>query len=1087
MSRTHGRISLAVTLCLPLAIVGLAFASFPSEAEGRQAQDDARDIHGDLLPPGAVGRFGSSRFCAAGQIFQVAVTPDGTRIATAANTGTTDVIEVWEVPWGRKLLRLEDRREFGSTVDFSPDGKSLAIGGTAKTVGLWDFEKGRRTIAFTGTKGKIGLIRFLPGGDQVFAVDKGGFVGIWDAKTGEPVERETDLSAIRRPIAISPDGRLAVTADRDTYIWSLETGRQLRKIAGREFGISDVAFSPDGKLLATSGYGDALRVWDVESGQGRGVFPGESFLSVAISPDGKKIAAGDRSNRIKVWDLLSGEVLHTFGPHHEAVVDLAFFADGKTLVSVSHDDSIRLWDLAKGVEISRPEGHETGVRAAAFTPDGTTIVSAGSDGTIRFWDVETFQQVRVIRAHDTGIVDMELSHDGKTIATTDKNGKAGLWRVATGKRLHWLKGHSGYVWSVTFAPDDKVVATGGRDRTARIWDVGSGKEKARLTGHKEGISVVAFSPDGKLLASGDIGFENLDKYKIRIWDVAKAELVRVVRGNDRSVHTLVFLSQGDSLLSRGGDDYMRVWEVSSGEEIFSLHLPGARGRNTCLTPDGQFAALTSYPPAAAIVEMSTGIFLFRSPGRGDMKVSGALALSPDGEKLVSRNPSSALILFDLPSLAKAPEPGADLPDEATVSRLWSDLAVGEGPPVFHALYSLVRYGDGVVPFLRKHLEEERESTVRRAKKILPSMKSDDPEVREEAARELTKLGRWGAKAIQEELKTPLDAEVRERLEGILESLAPPYREFPNVAARHTRLRWVLERMGSDAARALAALLEEAREGPVAETPPAEGSPKAIAMAEIRRLMKDGSWKRAIKKLKTYGRRHADTPEEEEQASHLRKEAEGRLAFEKIEAAYEKRKRLRETAVKLSGLMEEYGDIPGLLETAEALLETVRAKFVFVIEDFEPGRGSRVLMRRHPGHSVVKKPEPVKRGEQAGKWDPVAANSVTYTFSWVKSMDWSEYNELCLWVYNEEKERDLTKCRIVIMTDPPPFAGHHDFWFTVDWVGWKELRVALQGGKGGFQRHGQADWSKTERIMIHQEKGDPSVLFFDDIRLEKRVR
>ncbi|MCZ6688312.1 MAG: hypothetical protein O7H41_01790 [Planctomycetota bacterium] len=1082
MIRAHFASLITIIVCLPLSIPVLAFV-----LDGGEVHDAGNDIHGDPLPPGALGRFGTSRFCAAGQIIEVAISPDGSRIATAANTGLTDVIEVWEAPSGKKLLRLEDRREFGATVDFSPDGKSIVIGGTAKTFGLWDYDKGQRTLPFTGVQEKIYKARFLTGGDRVFAIDKDGSAGFWDAKTGEPVKSGADLSGISRPKAISPDGEWVVSVDRNAYIWSVKTGKRVKELHGGDFGISNVAFSLNGDLLATSSYRDSIRLWDIESGRERRVFSGETYLSVAISPDGKLIAGADGSHRVTVWDLSSGKRLHTFGPHHEAVVDLVFSMDGKTLVSVSFDDTIRLWDLSKGAELSRPEGHETGVSDAAFTSDGKTIISAGRDGTIRMWDVETYEQNRVIRAHQGGILDMALSHDGKTIATSDATGHIGLWQAGTGKRLHWLKGHREHVWSVAFSPDDKSLATGGGDRTARLWDVASGKEKARFTGHKEGIGVVAFSLDGKLLASGDIGYQNLDKFKIRIWDVATSEMIRVIRGNERRVTTLTFLPDGESLMSWGGDRLIRVWDFSSGDELYSLPLPGAQWGDVQISPDGQFAALSLYPPTLALMEMSTGLYLFHNQSRGDMRASGALAFSPDGEKLVSRNPSSALVIYDLPALAKAPGSEADLPDKETLSRLWSDLASEDGPSIFHAMHAIARFGDRVLPFLRESLDEEQESALDRAKGILLGVDKDNPAAQEQIAQELIRLGRWGAEAIREELSRTLHAEVRERLESILESMNPPYRHFPSVAARHSRLRWVLEKMGGDDARALAVSLEKTEESPVAGIPLVEGSKEAMALAEIRRLMRDGSWKKAIKKIKTYSKKHAETPEQSEEVARLQEEAEGRLGFEQIEAEYEKKKRARETAAKLIKLLEDYRGPPDLVEKAEALLETVLAKFVFMIEDYEQGRGSRVLMRRHPGYTLVKRPEPVKHGDHAGKWDPVAADSVTYTLSWVKSMDWSEYDELCLWIYNEKKARNPTKCRIVITTDPPPFAGHHDFWFTVDWVGWKELRVAMRGGRRGFRRQGKADWSKTERIMIHQSEGDKSVLYFDDVRLEKKLR
>jgi WD40 repeat protein len=68
------------------------------------------------------------------------------------------------------------------------------------------------------------------------------------------------------------------------------------------------------------------------------------------------------------------------------------------------------------------------------------------------------------------------------------------------------------VTSAAFSPDGLRIITTSSDRTARIWDVASAKEIVILRGHEGSVNFAAFSPDGSRIvtASGD--------NTARIWD-----------------------------------------------------------------------------------------------------------------------------------------------------------------------------------------------------------------------------------------------------------------------------------------------------------------------------------------------------------------------------------------------------------------------------------------------------------------------------------------------------------------------------------------------------------------------------------------
>jgi DNA-binding beta-propeller fold protein YncE len=163
-----------------------------------------------------------------GQVWGMAFSPGGRRLATASNDGTVRV-------WAWDPARLGQRQEpelkplsvhvqgFGNRVAFSPDGRHLVTGGEGSTV------------------------------------------KIWDAKTGEerraPLRGHTgDVYAV----AFSPDGRWLATAGEDTTVrlWDAKSWELRRTLRGHTGIVGTLAFSRDSRSLASGSRDRTLKVWD---------------------------------------------------------------------------------------------------------------------------------------------------------------------------------------------------------------------------------------------------------------------------------------------------------------------------------------------------------------------------------------------------------------------------------------------------------------------------------------------------------------------------------------------------------------------------------------------------------------------------------------------------------------------------------------------------------------------------------------------------------------------------------------------------------------------------------------------------------
>ena len=212
------------------------------------------------LPEGAIARFGK------GRIYDFVYSPDGTQIAVASTIG----IWLHDALTGKALNLLTGHKYEVHSVNFSPDGKTLASGSYDATIILWD-------------------------------------VG-----TGHPKKTLTGHTAGVRSVAFSPDGRRLASGGFDETIrfWDVDTGALLRTVPGHIQSVRTVVFSPNGKMLASCGHWDHnISLWDVDTGEFLSMFTGhsDSVVDLAFSPDGSTLASGSRDGTIRLWDTNTGQ------------------------------------------------------------------------------------------------------------------------------------------------------------------------------------------------------------------------------------------------------------------------------------------------------------------------------------------------------------------------------------------------------------------------------------------------------------------------------------------------------------------------------------------------------------------------------------------------------------------------------------------------------------------------------------------------------------------------------------------------------------------------------------------------------------
>jgi WD40 repeat protein/energy-coupling factor transporter ATP-binding protein EcfA2 len=483
-------------------------------------------------------------------VTSVNFSPDGKTLVSGSYDNT---IKLLNVETGQEIRTLKGHDWDVNSVNFSPDGKTLVSGSGDKTIKLWNVETGQEIRTLKGHDDYVYSVNFSPDGKTLVSGSDDKTIKLWNVETGKEIRTFKGHYGYVRSVNFSPDGKTLVSGSLDGTIklWDVETGKEIHTLKGHDSGVLSVNFSPDGKTLVSGSDDKTIKLWDVETGQEIRTLKGHDsavYLSITIpsvnfSPDGKTLVSGSDDNTIKLWDVETGQEIRTLKGHDHSVNSVNFSPDGKTLVSGSNDKTIKLWNVETGQEIRTLKGHDDWVTSVSFSPDGKTLVSGSNDGTIKLWNVETGQEIRTLKEHDSPVNSVNFSPDGKTLVSGSGDKTIKLWNGSTGQEIRTLKGHDWIVISVNFSHDGKTLVSGSVDKTIKLWNVKTGQEIRTLKGHDGYVLSVNFSPDGKTLVSGS------GDSTIKLWNVKTGQEIRTIKGHDKWVNSVNFSPDGKTLVS----------------------------------------------------------------------------------------------------------------------------------------------------------------------------------------------------------------------------------------------------------------------------------------------------------------------------------------------------------------------------------------------------------------------------------------------------------------------------------------------------------------------------------------------------------
>ncbi|HEV3203937.1 MAG TPA: WD40 repeat domain-containing protein [Gemmataceae bacterium] len=586
----------------------------------------------------------------------LAISPNGVRLAVAFGANAKSSIGIYDLATGRELMVFPDLAGNIRALAFQGDNRTLFSAGDDKTARLIDVHV---AAGFDAHAGGVAGIAMHSNGNQILSGGADKTVKLWNlpgnqqpqvAKTFGPLADAVTAVAFNRDCT-----QVGAAAGNTVRVWNLADGKELLTLAHRAPVLS-ISFSVDKTKVVTGSSDNLARVWDVATGRELQAFsqagpvssvvfhPNNSMIvsgsgdktvgihslsavrvitaangpirGIAITPNASHVITTE-DKEIKLWNIANGtREQRVFAGAQGPIHAVAISKNGVLLASGGADQTVRLYQFADGklltqIKVPGP------VQRLAFSPNNQSLAAAGADKTLGVWTVlfnpgqpppADFGKPGPIFSHDAGATDVVFAPDSMRLYSSGLDKKVRAWKFASEVPVKSL-GHPNLVDAVAFNAGGTQLASGCHDGSIRIWDVAKGQLIREIKGHtvKDATSIycIAWSPDNKQIVSGSLD------HSLKLWDAASGNLVREFKGykekdfekgHKDGVFCVAFDPQGKFLVSGGSDHTIKVWNVADGAVVHDLSNPKVKvAAGTTASHPGWVYSLRYSPDGTKII------------------------------------------------------------------------------------------------------------------------------------------------------------------------------------------------------------------------------------------------------------------------------------------------------------------------------------------------------------------------------------------------------------------------------------------------------------------------------------------------------
>lgn len=268
---------------------------------------------------------------------------------------------------------------------------------------------------------------------RVYFGTKQGRIGIVDRDSEEVVQVENLNKSGFTCIELDANDEHVYASGSDGIIHRFSSDlKPISQFVGHTQSVNELVIAPNNTDLFSTSADGTLRIWNIETSQGKVLFKDETdLLCVDLTSDGKFLAVSGNNGVITVGELVNDEtgfkvVKSIQAP--ESILTLEFSAVHHFLVTGDKNGAVVVYDFETW-GIIRKFNHGGPINGMSVSKAENLIVTGGTDSVLKVWDMKGKHEEYELKAHLAAIRDCIITKDQRSIISGSYDGFVIIWRM----------------------------------------------------------------------------------------------------------------------------------------------------------------------------------------------------------------------------------------------------------------------------------------------------------------------------------------------------------------------------------------------------------------------------------------------------------------------------------------------------------------------------------------------------------------------------------------------------------------------------------------------------------------------------------
>ena len=536
----------------------------------------------------------------------ILISDDGEKVLAGCDNG---VVRVYDVSTGN--LDLECVQCLGECIVFVHWTEELIIAATGSPEGAisWNSNTTPSKILVANRTDGSTVRSWITGEpafhscfssslEMIFTSHKGIIIG-WNLDGQEIVRQSSNLGSVVYSLASHGTEDIILSGSNDHIIreWKISKESKMMNLvnevsdstsSGWAYGGNwSVSYDHTGnRILSTEPHSQSLRIYH-KNGSLLNELRGhqDCINNISLVNDGTRVVTCDRSNMSILWKLPGSTVGESKMDESkrekldDKVLWCAFNPDGSKYVTAA-EGILRIFDTnTQTVEHTNIETCNHYCLNGQWMPDGKHFVVIIDSIWVGWFDCELqlVSKIMCFETNDSSCTDIAVSPDGTKVVISDCRNSASESSAAA------------IIDSSDILNPFKCQVVS--DYGARMFacDINQGGELLAISGHagtvvynlhtlerqysfSSGCFFVKFKSDDKLLYESD--------HRLHLYDPQKDQDIATYNGHVDKVNEACFLNNEKMIMSAGSDGTMRLYDTSTGKNVYGFFSHQAQGYNS---------------------------------------------------------------------------------------------------------------------------------------------------------------------------------------------------------------------------------------------------------------------------------------------------------------------------------------------------------------------------------------------------------------------------------------------------------------------------------------------------------------------------